>query len=376
MQRESLCELHAACKGAPLQRATLLPPRSLVHRYVYGLLNASLTGDSFSLHGCLAIARFWGLPMALDAAAKPMTSTLKSAAAISCILNGKSVHAEAARALIARISSELGTQPRVIVTRSADELVALARRAANENHARVAAGGGDGTVSAVAGAVAGTETALAVLPMGTLNHFAKDAGIPLDLEEAVRNFFTGQVTKVDVGEVNGRVFVNNSGIGVYPHLVRQREALQRHGRPKWLAFAIAVGSVLRRYARLRVKLHLSEPEALARYTPFLFVGNNKYETVGAEIGRRTSLTSGRLWVCMAPHAGRVDLMGMAWRMLRDHAGDHELNAVEVEEFWVEPGTPRVTVSADGEVSLMTAPLHYRIRPGALGVILPAARGRS
>lgn len=206
--------------------------------------------------------------------------------------------------------------------------------------------------------------------MGTLNHFAKDAGVPLALEDAVRNLFTGRVVKVDVGEVNGRVFVNNSGIGVYTHLVREREAQQRHGHPKWAAFVIAVGAVLRRYARLRVKLHMSEAEALARVTPFLFVGNNKYEIAGLEIGRRASLTSGRLWVCTAPRAGRGNLIGMAWRSLTGHASDHELNAVEVEETWVEAATPRINVSTDGEVSLMAAPLHYRIRPGALGVVLP------
>ena len=207
--------------------------------------------------------------------------------------------------------------------------------------------------------------------MGTLNHFAKDAGIPLDLEAAIRNFFTGRVVKVDVGEVNGRVFVNNSGIGVYPHLVRQREARRRHGHPKWLAFVIAVGAVLRRYSRLRVRLHMSEAEALARLTPFLFVGNNKYEVAGLEIGRRLGLTSGRLWVCTAPRAARRNLIGMAWRTLKGRVSDHELNAMEVEEIWVDAATPRINVSTDGEVSLMAAPLHYRIRPGALGVVLPA-----
>jgi len=290
----------------------------------------------------------------------------------TCILNGASVHAEAARALIARIASELCTQAQVIVTRTGDELVPLAKRAVSEKHSRVAAGGGDGTVNAVAGVVAGTDTALGVLPMGTLNHFAKDAGIPLDLEAAVRNFFTGRVVKVDVGEVNGRVFVNNSGIGVYPHLVREREAQQRHGHAKPVAFVIAVGAVLRRYSRLRVRLHLSEAEALARLTPFLFVGNNKYEVAGLEIGRRLSLTSGQLWVCTAPRPARRNLIGMAWRTLTGHVSDHELNAIEVEEIWVDAATPRISVSTDGEVSLMAAPLHYRIRPGALGVVLPAA----
>lgn len=289
---------------------------------------------------------------------------------ITCILNGASVHAEAAHALLERISREFDTPAHMTLTRSGDELQTLARRAISEGHACVVAGGGDGTVNAVANAVVGSNTALGVLPIGTLNHFAKDAGIPLDLEDAVRNLFTGRVVKVDVGEVNGRVFVNNSGIGVYPHLVREREAQQHHGHSKWVAFAIAVFAVLRHYLRLRVRLHLTEAEAIAKLTPFLFVGNNRYELAGRRIGRRHSLTSGRLWVCAAPHATRRRLLGMAWRTATGRPAGRELNVVEVEELWVDAATRRISVSTDGEVSLMTVPLHYRIRPGALGVVLP------
>src|SRR5271165_3065987 len=106
------------------------------------------------------------------------------------ILNGKSARLGAARAEIARIANEFGVQAATIVTRHGDDISSLAARAAGEGRGPVVAGGGDGTVSAVAGAVAGTETALGILPMGTLNHFAKDAGIPLNLEAAVRNAFS------------------------------------------------------------------------------------------------------------------------------------------------------------------------------------------
>ncbi len=289
----------------------------------------------------------------------------------TCILNGASTHVAAARAHIVRISGEFGVQTSIVVAQSGDELSSLAARAVGESRRPVVAGGGDGTVNAVAGALAGTDIALGVLPMGTLNHFARDVGIPADLAAAVRNLFTGHVTKVDVGEVNGRVFVNNSGIGLYPHIVRQREEEQRHGRVKWVAFVLAVGSVLRRYSRLRVRLHMDEAEALARVTPFLFVGNNRYEIAGLEIGRRTGLDSGRLWVCMAPHTGRRNLLRMALRALVGRVSDHELNAFEAEEVWVHSETRWVNVSTDGEVSVMEAPLHYRIRPGALGVVVPA-----
>ena len=226
------------------------------------------------------------------------------------ILNGASIHADEARALVASVSHELGVAVDVVVA-PGEELGAVAAQAVRQGSERIVAGGGDGTVNAVAGAVAGTNAALGVLPMGTLNHFARDVGIPQDLAAAVRNTFTGRVVKVDVGEVNGQVFVNNSGTGPYPYIVRQREGQQRRGHAKWIAFGLAVWAALRRYYRLRVKLNLDEAEAQARLTPFLFVGNNRYEINGLEIGRRTNLRSGRLWVCMPPAPTRRDLVQTA-----------------------------------------------------------------
>jgi diacylglycerol kinase family enzyme len=136
-----------------------------------------------------------------------MTSQPLGISRPTCILNGHSAHVEEAKAHIGRISGEVGAEVQVVVTKRGDDISSLAARALSQHRHPVVAGGGDGTVNAVAGKLASTDTPLGVLPMGTLNHFAKDVAIPLNLEGAVRNLFTGQVTKVDVGEVNGRVFV-------------------------------------------------------------------------------------------------------------------------------------------------------------------------
>ncbi len=288
----------------------------------------------------------------------------------TCILNGKSVHLQVALMHIRRISREIGVEAQVVVTKRGDDISSLTARALAERRRPVVAGGGDGTVNAIAGKLAGTDIALGVLPMGTLNHFAKDVGIPLNLEAAVYNLFTGKVRKVDVGEVNGQVFVNNSGIGFYPHFVRQREELERRGHVKRVALLLAVRAVLRRYFRLRMKLHMDEAEALEHLTPFLFVGNNRYQTSGLDIGTRLNLNTGQLWVCTAPKTDRNNVWRAALRTLVGRPTDQDINAVEVEEIWVEPRTARINVSTDGEVSIMNAPLHYRIRPRALEVIVP------
>lgn len=296
----------------------------------------------------------------------------QSAATLSptCILNGKSARLQAARAHIARISGEFGVEVQIVVTERGDDISSLAARALNARRRPIVAGGGDGTVSAVAGKLAGTDTALGVLPMGTLNHFAKDVGVPLNLETAVRNLFIGHATQVDVGEVNGRVFVNNSGLGFYPHFVRQREEQERRGHIKRVAFMLALRELVRRYFRLRMKVHMDQTEALEHVTPFLFIGNNRYQTSGFDIGTRSKLDSGRLWVCTAPSHGRQNMVRTAVGILMGRESDQELHAFEAEELWAEPGTARVNVSTDGEVSIMNAPLHYRIRPRALSVVVP------
>ena len=280
------------------------------------------------------------------------------------ILNGSAGlnRAVEARDLIARIAAEARTPARVHIAGSGSEVCTLARRAVEQGARMVVAGGGDGTVNAVAATLVGTNTTLGVLPLGTLNHFAKDIGIPLKLEEAVRNIFSGRVANVDMVEVNGHVFLNNSSIGLYPRIVRQREQGQKRGYNKWMAFARAVASVLRRHSRLHARLDLDENTKLVRATPFVFVGNNKYEMTGLDIGGRTTLVGGQLWVYLTRHAGRGNLLLVALRALFGRLSKGDLDAFGTEEIWIHTKRKRVDVSTDGEVNAMDTPLHYRCCP--------------
>ncbi len=240
--------------------------------------------------------------------------------------------------------------------------------------ATVVAGGGDGTVNALAAELVGTRRTLGVLPLGTLNHFAKDLGIPLELQEAVRTVIHGRVVEVDVGEVNGRVFVNNSGLGIYPQVVAEREADQeRHGTGKWAAFARALLSAFRRYPFLTLRVHLKGEERLLK-TALVFVGNNEYEVTGMNLGKRACLNSGRLGFYVANRTGRFGLLRLAFRALmgRLHQ-ERDFEAFCICEARIESKKRRLLVSADGEVSWMSPPLHYRIRSGALRVLVPAEK---
>ena len=102
-----------------------------------------------------------------------------------------------------------GLEPSVTLARSGSEVVEAARRAREGGTGIVVAGGGDGTINAVAGVLVGTDVALGVLPIGTLNHFAKTLHIPMKPDLAAETIIAGYRTRVDVGEVNGTIFLKD-----------------------------------------------------------------------------------------------------------------------------------------------------------------------
>ncbi|BBA33330.1 diacylglycerol kinase catalytic domain family protein [Methylocaldum marinum] len=263
----------------------------------------------------------------------------------------------------------------ICVANSGGEVPDLARQALRENADPIAAGGGDGTVNAVASVLAETGKTLGVLPLGTLNHFAKDLGIPLDLDQAARILVEGAVAQIDVGEVNGKIFVNNSSLGLYPGIVHGRESLQaRLEYGKWPAFLWASLSALRRYPILEARLRADDKE-LVRHTPFIFVGNNRYLVEGFNIGSRTKLDSGWLWLYTTREAGRLGLVRFGLRaFLRSLCNDKDFDIMRTKEIVIETRHKRrLRVATDGEVTIMETPLSYRIRPGALRVMVPKER---
>ena len=269
-----------------------------------------------------------------------------------------------------------GAAVEVILCKKGERAPSLAQDAIKRGCNLIVAAGGDGSVNAVASAVAGSEAVLGVLPLGTLNHFAKDLGIPTELEAAVENLISGRIVRVDVGEVNGHVFLNNSSLGLYPAVVQEREKIRRKGYQKWTAFAHAIFYVLRRYSHLHVVMRSNGQQELVEDTPFVFVGNNEYNVCGANIGTRTCLTGGRLWVYRAPKAGRGDLLRLALRALLGTSNSEDLPKFDADEFRISVARGHVHVATDGEVKRLTSPLIYRIRPEALKVIVPFEVSRS
>lgn len=267
-------------------------------------------------------------------------------------------------------AASLAAQVRV-VENGADIGLAVTQ-ALQEGAPMVVAGGGDGTVSAVASGLVGTGVALGVLPMGTLNHFAKDLGIPLEQDQAIAVLTGGRALEIDAGEVNGRIFINNSSLGIYPDIVRDREQRQRRlGHGKWRALLAASIAAVRRYPVLKVHVDV-DGQTLVRRTPFVFIGNNEYTMQGFEIGERAALDRGTLSLYLTQRRGRFGLLQLALMALFKRLEQaRDFDAVTAREFVVRTGHRRLRVATDGEVTVMETPLQYRLRPGALRVMVPA-----
>lgn len=292
---------------------------------------------------------------------------------IGIVLNASSGSGTAEKAAdrLKEMLAEAGKEARLTLARSGSELGSAMRREVDAGCDALVVGGGDGTINTGAQAVLQRGIPLGVLPLGTLNHFAKDLGIPLDLEEAAGVVLQGVVCKVDIGEVNGRLFLNNSSIGVYPAIVRLRERYQASGTSKWIAALWAALAVLRRNPFMAVRI-TADGETTVRRTPFVFIGNNEYRMVGLNPGVRESLANKHLALYVLNADRRVGLLRLAMQVVVKGADDaKELDLITVEAASIETKRRRLQVALDGEVVFLESPLEYRVKPGALRVYVPA-----
>ncbi|GAB3469087.1 diacylglycerol kinase family protein [Massilia terrae] len=289
------------------------------------------------------------------------------------IVNGGagSGHDKARAGAVRDSFGRVGVDASVTLASTGGEILQAARVALEGDHEIIVGGGGDGTMNAVASVLVGTGKLFGVLPLGTLNHFAKDIGMPLDLDQAVHAIATGRHKQVDVGVVNGKVFLNNSSLGLYPDMVHDRDRQRRRlGRGKWLAAAWASVAALRRYPFLSVRMNV-DGQRLARRTPFVFIGNNQYRMQGLSIGERARLDAGVLSLYVAQHPSRFGLLRFALRALAGRlAQERDFDVLLASEMEVATSHRRIRVATDGEVMLMESPLRYRVLPGALTVVVP------
>jgi diacylglycerol kinase family enzyme len=267
---------------------------------------------------------------------------------------------------------ELGVPVHIRRVEKGMDISAAVRQAVDEDCGAVIAAGGDGTLNAVASGLRGSDVPMAIVPIGTLNHLARDLSVPLDVDDAIASLARSRVLRIDLGEVNGRVFLNNSIIGLYPAYSFAREHYHRQGRAKWLAILSAILTVFRFNPSLKVKLVVDGQEIIRR-TPYMLIANNEHRMEGYDLGSRARLDRGLLWVYIMRRLSRWGLVRLAFSILFGRFRKHEdFETFSATSVRIETRRKRLAVALDGDVTRLRTPLHYHSLPGALNVIAPAA----
>lgn len=276
------------------------------------------------------------------------------------------------QARIEKFFRSRGVAARMLVARDGGEIARLAADAAGSDAKVVVAAGGDGTVDAIAAALAGTGKILGVIPLGTFNLFAKRLNMPLDLEAALRTAVNGRVAKVNVGEVNGKIFTGRSSIGLYPLALRHREQMfRRFGRSRFIALLSGATALVRWGNIMTIRLTSESGERRFR-SRFIFVCNNPEELDYFRLRGRECIEGGNLAVYVPRPLQPGEILRLGYRLLTRVAEETEdFDVICARELRLEIEPACVPVSLDGEVKMMDVPLHYRLRIGALHVRVPA-----
>jgi diacylglycerol kinase family enzyme len=272
------------------------------------------------------------------------------------------------------VADSLGVRCDIIHARSLGQIVRAARKGATSDYDLVVAGGGDGTINAVAGELSGSGKPLGLLPLGTFNYFARELGFPEDAGEAFRLCLEGEIRNVAVGEVNGRTFLVNASVGLYPILLSIREHVYRRwGRSKLVAY----WSVLQALPRRRLNLTLTITAGGERRTfktPLLFVARSALQLKDFRVPGISCVSEDNFSVYILRPMGRLGLVRLLWRAMThklERKNDFEMLCLP--ELRVESSRILRTVAFDGERAKMLAPLEFRVRRNALAVVVPRHR---
>lgn len=234
-----------------------------------------------------------------------------------------------------------------------------------KNGKTIAVVGGDGTVSSVAGKVAGSKAVLAPLPGGTLNHFTKDLGISQDIDEALRKLSSAKKESIDIASVNDIFFVNNSSIGIYPHSLTTRENIKSYVS-KWPAAAYAVVMAFIKFKLYTVTINNKKPFK----TPFIFIGNNLYNINNNGFTDRKDINKGVLCVYTIKTTKRITFAKLFLAATSGKLHDTvEFEAFTASSLQIDAAHKKqVLISYDGEVSTQQNPLEYKINKKALSIL--------
>ncbi|WP_172297016.1 diacylglycerol kinase family protein [Pseudoruegeria sp. HB172150] len=251
----------------------------------------------------------------------------------------------------------------------------LAKKAVERGCATVIAAGGDGTISTVAEVLAGTDTALGVIPAGTFNYFARSFEIPEDIEGAVEVIATGTPRPTDVGWINDRIFLNNASVGIYSTIRRERERTYKSwGRSRVAAYWSVIKALVKLYKPMKVDLTV-DGETRRTKTSLVFVCNSPFQLNLFELDGAKEVEQGKLAVFLSRDSGRWELLTRAFRLAtKGMQRGRDFDLVTGKEITIDTGKPYRHIVRDGETGRMRGPFRFRLDAGGLKVIVPAANG--
>lgn len=284
---------------------------------------------------------------------------------------------EGCAAALKAVLGEAGRRFELVTPRHPRQLVAAGRQAVARAQAEggaVVAAGGDGTVNTLAGLVLPTGLPFGVLPQGTFNYVARAHGIPTDTEAAIRALVSPRVRPVQVGQVNGRVFLVNGSMGLYTQALDDRERFkQRLGRSRAVALLAGLFTALAPHRNWVIRLEVDGQETTV-VTPTLFVGNNPLQLAQLGLvqpeGRREGLVA-----IMARPMSRLAMLGLLVRGAAGHFAESEaVTCLAFRRLTVEPRLPhrpgRLKIATDGETSWMRPPLCFEAAAQRLNLLVP------
>jgi diacylglycerol kinase family enzyme len=308
------------------------------------------------------------------AAALPVDPT----APVFIVMNAGSGHddAAAARKIIEQALHDAGREYRFALVDDPARLRKLAEDTVSEAQIHggiVVAAGGDGTINAVANATYPTDCPFAVLPRGTFNFFSRTHGIPADTAEAVNVLLTSRAHPVQVGLVNGRVFLVNASLGLYPQVLEDREAYkQQLGRNRWVALVSGLMTVLRHHRELTLDIEHAGASQHVR-TPTLFVGNNQLQLERIGIQEAPALEHNRLVALMLRPVSVLEMLWLVARGAFGTLGDaDQVISFAFDRITVRPRRRKryVKVATDGEILLLEPPIEFKVGPKPLFLLKP------
>lgn len=298
---------------------------------------------------------------------------------IEIILNAKSgsQKADVTHEVLAEVFRKSGRRFHISMATGAQLNEIAEERAATDCEILVA-GGGDGTICCVGEAASKAGKTLGVIPLGTFNYFAKNLGIPLDPVAAAQVVLEGEKVHAPILDLDGRLVLNNSSIGIHPAvLLKRRQLYRRLGRSQLNAYLSVLLTAFQPAPRLRVLLDTGEGQVV-RETPLVMICSNAFQMEAFALAGKECLAQGKFALYVARMAGRATIFRLGLRaLIRRLRPEIDYEVICSSDVTIETlRHHRIRAAVDGELERLRSPLHFRVGPKTLCVLAPRERVRS